>query len=96
MEEIVYIRSVFDNMLMNYIINWVIVLTLTLIIEFILIVIFLKISHTYFAAVNILTKGLFLGSVPVFFIKLDALTSMMLVVILSLVSYILLNISLKN
>lgn len=43
-------------MLMNYIINWIIALALTLIIEFIPIVIFLKISPTYFAAVNILTN----------------------------------------
>lgn len=47
-------------------------------------------------AFGVTTIGLFLGAVPVFFIKLDALTSMVLVVILSLVSYILLNISLKN
>lgn len=43
-------------MLMNYIINWAIALTITLIIEFIPIVIFLRISPTYFAAVNILTN----------------------------------------
>lgn len=43
-------------MLMNYFINLIIALTLTLIIEFIPIVIFLKISPTYFAAVNILTN----------------------------------------
>lgn len=43
-------------MLMNYYINLVIALTLTLIIEFIPIVTFLKISPTYFAAVNILTN----------------------------------------
>lgn len=41
---------------MNYFINLTIALTLTLIIEFIPIVIFLKISPTYFAAVNILTN----------------------------------------
>lgn len=56
MEKIVYIRSVFDNMLMNYFINLIIALALTLIIEFIPIVIFLRISPTYFAAVNILTN----------------------------------------
>ena len=43
-------------MLMNYFINLTIALTLTLIIEFAPIVIFLKISTTYFAAVNILTN----------------------------------------
>lgn len=43
-------------MLMNYFINLIIALTLTLIIEFAPIVIFLKISPTYFAAVNILTN----------------------------------------
>lgn len=47
-------------------------------------------------AFGVTTIGLFLGAVPVFFIKFDALTSMVLVVLLSLVSYILLNISLKN
>ena len=40
--------------------------------------------------------GLFLGAVPVFFIKFETFTSMMIIVLLSLVSYILLNISLKN
>ena len=43
-------------MLMNYFINLIIALTLTLIIEFIPIVISLRISPTYFAAVNILTN----------------------------------------
>ena len=43
-------------MLMNYFINLIIALTLTLIIEFIPIVMFLGISPTYFAAVNILTN----------------------------------------
>lgn len=43
-------------MLMNYFINLIIALTLTLIIEFAPIVIFLRISPTYFAAVNILTN----------------------------------------
>ena len=43
-------------MLMNYIINWIIALTLTLIIEFIPIVVFLRLSPTYFAVVNILTN----------------------------------------
>lgn len=47
-------------------------------------------------AFGVTTIGLFLGAVPVFFIKFDAFTSMVLVVLLSLVSYILLNISLKN
>ena len=48
--------TLFDNMLMNYFINLIIALTLTLIIEFIPIVVFLRISPTYFAAVNILTN----------------------------------------
>ena len=47
-------------------------------------------------AFGVTTIGLFLGAVPVCFIKFDAFTSMVLVVLLSLVSYILLNISLKN
>ena len=43
-------------MLINYFINLSIALTLTLIIEFIPIVIFLRISPTYFAAVNVFTN----------------------------------------
>ena len=48
--------TLFDNMLINYFINLAIPLALTLIIEFIPIVIFLRISPTYFAAVNIFTN----------------------------------------
>ena len=47
-------------------------------------------------AFGITTIGLFLGVLPIFFIRFDAFTSMAIVVALSLVSYYLLSISLKN
>ena len=47
-------------------------------------------------AFGITTIGLFLGLLPVLFIEFNAFTSMVIVVILSLISYMLLNISLKE
>ena len=47
-------------------------------------------------AFGITTIGLFLGVLPIFIIRFDAFTSMVIVVALSLVSYYLLSISLKN
>lgn len=47
-------------------------------------------------AFGVTTIGLFLGAVPIFFIRFDTFTSMVIVVLLSLISYVLLNISLKN
>lgn len=47
-------------------------------------------------AFGITTIGLFLGVLPIFLIRFDAFTSMAIVVALSLVSYYLLIISLKN
>ena len=47
-------------------------------------------------AFGVTTIGLFLGVLPLFVIRFDAFSSMVVVVILSLVSYLLLNKSLKD
>lgn len=47
-------------------------------------------------AFGITTIGLFLGVLPIFIIRFDAFTSMVIVAVLSVVSYLLLNISVKD